>query len=145
MTAFVACTDGICTTRAVYRDLHLDVDEIAARVNWSLVAVGALSTLAVFGVWGLAALCAWTPGQLTVLCLATLPIHFMLLRFAVRVYRPVLTVEVDLIMSTPSKPLALVFVGLLVLQGVLQLYYVIAQSRRWLQARFRHARAKSPA
>lgn len=155
LTAFDGCTMGPCIDETVRFIQSLETDGSEFGVHWLVIAVGSLTVPAVLCTWGLSlwglgtgglgVRGRWTSGRLTVLCLATLPIYYLLIRFAYIVYAPMVTIDYDMISATAKRPFALVWLGLLVLQSFLQLGFVLAQIGRFLLTRQWFAKVKNPA
>ncbi len=137
VTRSIHCTEDGCANGTVFHRTPTYPNDNEPAIDWSLVTVGALTAVGLLSTWALA-VCNWgTPWRLILLCLATLPIHYLLLRLGFLTYLPASTVDYDLIIISPRKPFALVCAGLAAFQGLLQLGFVVTQIIRWPLDRLR--------
>ena len=139
----IHCTDDGCTNGTVFHRMPTYPNDYGPATDWSLVTVGALTAVGLLCTWGLAVRSWRTPRRLILLCLATLPIHYLLLRVGILTYIPTTAIDYDVIMSTPRKPFALVCAGLVAFQGLMQLGFVVTQIVRWPLDRLRLVLAES--
>ena len=138
----VYCTDHGCANGTVFHRTPTYPYPDVPAIDWSLVTVGALTAVGMSCTWWLAVRSWATPWRLILVYLATLPVHYQLLRLGMLTYLPTTAIDYDLIISTPRKPFALVCAGVVAFQGLLQVGFVVSQIIRWPLDKVRMALAE---